>query len=283
MTGAENNAWTDFLGRQDPSLRALHQAPSSEDDMPVGARTVTRAEMLSILEEQVSSALDASPRTIRRDREGVGSIAAAWRLVVFGQAHAVLTLLHAGFEVEPQANARVCFEHAVALQELALAADADQLDAATEQLAGDSRRFQKRQLDYLDRIDVEMGGANRTLLEAARKEHATWIQAPGYASRQIKDMFERVSSDGALYSVYSRMSEATHAGLASAVPYIQSSMRTGSLKAAAPETIAWAETAAFLSWSCCAAEDAMLRFVDEGTELATRQVELLARIGLVLG
>ena len=67
-------------------------------------------------------------------------LAGAGRSIVFGQAKAVLTLLDAGLRMEPRANATVCIEHAVALQEPALAAvrGNDDLEALVEQLGIDA-------------------------------------------------------------------------------------------------------------------------------------------------
>lgn len=283
MSTADANPWEQRLANQDPELRALSEGPPPADDMPVGDRTIPRAEFLSVLADQVSNAPDDGRRPIRPDRIGAGMLAAARRLIVFGQAQAVVKLLDAGFEVEAQANARVCFEHAVALQELALAADADKLDAAMGQLAGDAGRHQKRQLDHLDQVDSATGHTYRSLLDAARAEHELWLRPADYSGRQIKDMFENVSPGGALYSAYSRMSEASHAGLGSAVPYLQTELRAGSDTPAPPDEVPWAETAALLCWSCCAAEVAMLSFLTDGADRATQQVELLARVGLAPG
>jgi hypothetical protein len=187
MTTADSNPWEHFPAQQDPEIRALSEAPPSEDDMPVGDRIVTRAEFIAVLEEQVSTASDGGSRPIRHDREGAGMLAAAWRLIILGEAYAVLTLLHAGFEVEPQANARVCLEHAVALRELALAADDEKLEAAMEQLARDAGHFQKRQLGYLDQIDADTGGTNRSLPPAGNT-------SPGCSRRNIKADRSKISS-----------------------------------------------------------------------------------------
>jgi hypothetical protein len=50
-----------------------------------------------------------------------------------------------------------------------------------------------------------------------------------------------------------------------------------------PKRVPWAETAALLCWSCCTAEDAVLRFLEDSSELGGRQVGLLARVGLAHG
>lgn len=208
-TGA--SPWEQFLAGQDPQLRALSEGPPPDYDMQVGDRTVPRAEFISVLAEQVSTALDDGRGLIRQDRRSAGILAgmATYRV---RSSPGRDQLAVRGLEVEPQTNARVCFEHAVALQELALAADSDMLDAAMGQLAGDAGRHQKRQLDHLDQIDADTGNTNRSLLDAARKDHKLWPQPPGYSVRRIKDMFENVSPGGALYSAYSRLSEASHAG-----------------------------------------------------------------------
>ena len=158
-------------------------------------------------------------------------------------------------------------EHAVALEELALAADSGELEALLERMAGDVGRRQGWQLDSLDRLDADKGGTNRSLLDAAR-ENQEILMPPGQL-RRIRDMFDRVSPVGALYSVYSRLSEgSTHAGLGSAAPYLESAVRAGTAVPAAPDAVPWAETAALLCWSCCAAEDAMLRFIEDGVDRA---------------
>ena len=190
----------------------------------------------------------------------------------------MLALLDVGFQVEPQAKARVCIEHAVALEELALAADSGELEALLERMAGDVGRRQGWQLDSLDRLDADKGGTSRSLLDAAR-ENQEILMPPGQL-RRIRDMFDRVSPVGALYNVYSRLSEgSTHAGLGSAAPYLESAVRAGT----APDAAPWAETAALLCWSCCATEDAMLRFIEDGVDRAARQVEPWACVGIAPG
>lgn len=283
MTVADLNPWEQWLAAQDPELRALSEGPPPADDMSVGDRAVPRRAFLDVLAEQVASAREDESAPLQTDRIGAGMVAAAWRQIVFGQARAVVRLLDLGFEVEAQVNARACFEHAIALQGLAVAAEAGTLDAALTQLAGDAGRYSARQLDELDRIDAATGDTYRSLLDAARKDHESQLRPPGYKGRQIKDMFAIVSPDGALYSAYSRMSEASHAGLGSATPFLITALRSGSSTPGAVAQVAWAETAALLCWSCCAAEVAMLQFSTDGATRASRQIELLERVGLVPG
>ena len=101
--------------------------------------------------------------------------------------------------------------------------------------------------------------------------------------REVKAVFEGVPHGLDLYNMYKRLSESTHAGLGSAVPYLAPAQRSGRSLAAEPELDYWAEYSALLTWSCWAAEDAMLRFLEDGKDLAERQVALLAKIGLAPG
>lgn len=285
MSPSDTDPWQVFLAGMPPELQALHKGVPPEDDMPVGDRSVSRAEFLEVLADQVSASDGAGQRSIRPDRLGAGMLAAAWRHTVFRQARAVLALLDAGLEVEAQANARVSLEHAVALQELAGAADRGdaELEELVEQIGASAGRRGARQLDYLERLDAETGGTQQALLEAAREQLATRVST-SKSARTTKAMFDQLPGGTHLHSVYSRLSEATHPGIGSATPYLATAIQAGSATVpATPGPAAWAETAALLCWSCCAAEQAMLPFLENGSDLADRQVELLAKVGLTPG
>jgi hypothetical protein len=288
MATSDADPWESYLSSLPPELRALYDGSPPDDAMVVaGGQSVHVVEFLTVLAEQVSTPSDAAQRRIRHDRQGAGMLAEAWHHIVFGQARAVLTLVGAALQMEAQANARVCFEHAVALQELAVAADNGELEALLEQVVEEARKRQTRQLDYLDAVDASTGGTHRSMLDAVRRDHETWLQHDRSRRRpspRIKAMFEQVSPGGHLHSVYGRLSESsTHAGLGSAAPYLGRALRVGAAVPATPEVVDWAETAAMLCWSCWAADDAMRRLLEGGTDRADRHVEPLARVGLAPG
>ncbi len=272
----------DYLASLSPELAVLHENPL-EDVLELGdGRSVTVAEVFSVLSEQVAGPV--AKRSLREDRGGAGMLAGAWRNATLGQARAVLALRQAGLLVEAQANARGCIEHAVMLRRLALAADDGQLEPLMEDVAYQAQQRGVKQLDYLEELDAANSGTHRALLQAARAHLETGQVPPDKnrpRTRTVREVFDGVPHGRHLYDVYGRLSEHTHAGLASAIPYLD--LHTASAVLGEPQSVAWAETAALLCWSCWAAEDAMLRFLDDGIDLSTRQAALLARIGLAPG
>ena len=281
---SDADAWQEFLASLSPELAALHSNPP-EDVFDLGSgRSVTVAELFTVLSEQVAVPLRTVGRSTREDRGGPALLAGAWRHATFGQARAVLALRAARLLVEAQANARACFEHAVMLRRLALAADDGQLEPLIEEIAYRAQQRGVKQLNYLEELDDANGGTHAALLHAARTRLEADQVPPDKSrpqTRTVKAVFDGVSHGRHLYDVYSRLSEHTHASLASATPYLD--LRTASTALPEPQPVAWAETAALLCWSCWAAEDGMLRFLHDGADLAERQVALLARIGLAPG
>jgi hypothetical protein len=184
----------------------------------------------------------------------------------------------------------VCVEHAVALQELALAAvrGNDDLEALLQQLGMDASRRVGQQMDYLAAVDASSGGTHSGLISAARETFENLV--PGRKSgRTIRAMFDQLPGlpgGGAhLYGIYSRLSEnSTHAGFGSAGPYLVAALRGGHAEPADPVAVPWAETAMLLCYSCWAAEQAMLLFLEHGgADLAARQDELMTRLGFAFG
>lgn len=282
MATADADAWRDYLASLSPGLAALHQNPP-EDVFDLGdGRSVTVDELFTVLAEQVAAVpAGTGRRSTREDRGGAAQLAGAWRHATFGQARAVLALRAAGLLVEAQANARACFEHAVMLRRLALAADDGQLESLMEEIAYQAQQRGVKQLEYLVELDEANGGTHRALLQAARAQLEANNVPPDKSrpqTRTVKAVFDGVPHGRHLYDVHSRLSEHTHANLASATPYLD--LRTPSVVLAEPQPVAWAETAALLCWSCWAAEDGMVRFLNDGADLAARQAALLARIGL---
>ncbi len=289
MSDLPSAVWQTFLSSLPPELADLQRSPPA-DVLPLpDGRTVTIPELLAVLRKQTARPPVAGGRELRQDRHGAGLIAAAWRHVTHRQAQAVLRLFDAELAVEAQVNARACVEHAVALQRLALAADDDRLDPLLEELVHDQQRRASRVLDYLDELDASSGGQARGLLAAARSQHDAH-QVPADRTRPrmrtVRDVFLGVPHGEHLHSVYSRLSENSHAGLASAGPYLLRTLQTEQpvpAVPACPEQVPWAEALALLCWACWAADDAMRRFLVAGDDIAARHIPLMARIGLAPG
>lgn len=222
-------------------------------------------------------------RAVRQDRFGAGLVAAAWRHTTHRQARAVLALFTAGLAVEAQANARGCLEHAVLLQRLALAVDAGELEPLLLQLTLEQQRRAGQHLNYLDGLDGRSGQQHSDLLQTARAWHVLG-RVPADKSRPdvrtAKAHFEGVPHGLDLHSVYGSLSENTHAGLTSAAPYLLPALQHDQPVLARPGPVRWTEALGLLCWSCWAADDAMLRFLVDGQDLARRHVALLARVGL---
>lgn len=269
-----------------PQPRALSgEAPEDVLDSG-GGRVVTLAEILAVLAEQATTPPGTGQLQLRQDRHGPGLLAVAWRHTVLRQARAVLALFGAGLQAEARANARACLEHAVAVRRLALASETKDWEPLLAEMRYQAHLREGTQLGRLEELDADAGGLNHALLQVARREYDA-RQIPRDKTRpkahHVKDVFDGVPDGVGLYSVYGQLSESTHAGLGSASAYAMTALRTGAPLPATPEPGAWAQTAALLCWSCWAAEDAMLRFLDDGSHLAARQVELLARINLAPG
>lgn len=283
MTMRQGDSWQRFLAALPPELADLHADPPV-DVLPLpDGRQVTVDELREVLREQTAGQAGVEVRAVRDERREAGLLAAAWRHTVQRQAQAVLVLLKAGLAVEAQANARVCLEHAVALQRLAQAADDGQLDALLEELVHHQQRRQHRQLSYLERLDAASGGQHRGLLAAARGQQQAGIVPADKgrpAAGTVKAHFDAVDAGEHWHSVYGRLSENTHAGLASAAPYLLPALQADGVVPAQPVPVDWAETLAVLCWSCWAADDAMRRFLVDGDDLAAQHVPLMARVGL---
>lgn len=276
--------WDAFVASLPGPLAALHDAPPT-DVLPLpGGREVTVDELVMVLKDQTAGPAGATgPAPLRNKDQGAAWIAAAWRHTVHRQVRAVLTLFDAGLDAEAQANARSALEHAVELVRLAAATDADALDPFMAALAADSQKRQRRQLQRLAEVDEATGGANRALIEHARAV----VPPPTPATsgpRTVKEKFETALPTGMLFhDVYGRLSVATHAGMTSATAYLGKMLKHGGPVPARPDPTHWAETLAVLAWSCWAADDALLRFVDGGQRGHTPHAELLASIGLAVG
>lgn len=283
MTTRQGDSWQRFLAALPPELANLHAEPPV-DVLPLpDGRQVTVDELREVLHEQTAGQAASAVRALREERRAAGMLAAAWRHTVQRQAQAVLVLLEAGLAVEAQANARVCLEHAVALQRLAQAADQEQLDALLEDVVHHQQRRQHRQLSYLERLDAASGGQHRGLLAAARRQHEAGLVPADKgrpAAGTVKAHFDDVAAGEHWHSVYGRLSENTHAGLSSAAPYLLPALQVDGVVHGKPARVAWAETLAVLCWSSWAADDAMRRFLVDGDDLAARHVPLMARVGL---
>ncbi len=240
-------------------------------------------ELREVLGEQTAGQAGDGVRAVREERHGAGLVAAAWRHTVHRQARAVLVLLQEDLAVEAQANARACLEHAVVLQRLAQAADAGKHEALLEELVHHQQRRQDRQLGYLERLDGASGGQHHGLLAAARgqqREGRVAADKGRPAAGTVRAHFDAVEAGEQWHSVYGRLSENTHAGLASAAPYLLPALQADAPVSSPPAPAGWAETLAVLCWSCWAADDAMRRFLVDGDDLAARHAPLLARVGL---
>lgn len=278
---SDADAWREFIASLPPELAALHENPPEDVFDFDNGRSVTVAELFKVLSEQVAVPPGLVRRSTREDRAGPALLAGAWRHATFRQARAVLALRAASLLAEAQVNARACFEHAVMLRRLALAADDGQLETLIEEIAYRAQQRGVKQLDYLEELDDANGAPHGGLLQAARARLEADRVPPDKSrpqTRTVKAVFDSVPHGRHLYDVYSRLSEHTHASLNSAAPYLN--LRTDSVALAEPQPVAWAETAALLCWSCWAAEDAMVRFLYDGADLAGRQAALLARVGL---
>lgn len=286
VTEQSSEAWQRYLASLPPLLAALHaQAPADVLTAPDG-QTVTADDLLAVLREQVAEPAGVVERAVRKDRHGPGLLAAAWRHVGYQQARAVTALFDAGLAVEAQANARACIEHAVLLQRLAAAADNDQTGRLLLQLTYEQQKRQGRKLDYVEELDAASGGRHQALLAEARRQHDAH-QVPEDRSRpQVRTAFSHFSElPGGIhfYSVYSRLSENTHAGLSSAVAYLLPALQADKPVSPHAAPADWAEVLAMVCWSCWAADDALRRFLVDGEGIAARHVPLMAKVGLATG
>lgn len=241
---------------------------------------------MAALTQQVSPISAAGERALNSHHGTAAYLAEGWRHIVFRQARAVIALFEQDFSAEAQANARVAIEHAVALQRLAQAADEGTIEVFLGELAYQAQRRSGQQLDYLQRLDESGGGENEELIRAARSSHDESARArskdyPNLGT--VKGLFEEMAHGEHFHSVYSQLSEVTHAGIASATPYVFEALKSDSPVPSVPPPVPWAETALLLCWACWAAEDATARFLEDGSDLATRQVEILAALGLAPG
>lgn len=283
MAEQQSEQWQRYLASLPPELAALHREALPDVLSTAEGRVVTVEELLGVLREQTTEQGGVGHRAVRQDRLGPGLVAAAWRHTTFRQARAVLALFAAGLAVEAQANARVCLEHAVVLQRFALAADNNELERLLLQLTSDQQRRAGQQFDYLDELDGRTGEQHADLLQAARAWHVLGrvpTDKNGPSVRTAKAHFEGVPYGLDLHGVYGTLSEQTHAGLSSAAPYLLPALQNDQPVAARPEPVRWAEALGLLCWSCWAADDAMLRFLIDGQDLAGRHVALLAKVGL---
>ncbi len=244
---------------------------------------MTVPELLAALLEQTNEPSGAGARALRADRHRAGRLAAAWRHITHRQARAVLVLLDARLAVEAQINARACLEHAVLLQRLALAADDDQLEPLLHELRRDRQLRERQQLTYLDDVDARGGGFHSSLLAAARADHDARRHPEDpdpHRATPVRAHFDAVPDGVDLHSVYAALSENSHAGLASATPYLLRSQQADQPVPARPDPVRWAETLAVLCWACWAADDAMRRFLVDGYDLAARHLPVLGKVGL---
>jgi hypothetical protein len=283
----QRDSWADSLNRLPPALASLHaQRPADVLSLPEGG-AVTLEQIGQVLRAQAADQPSAGlPRPLRDDRAAAGMMAAAWRHITFRQARAVLALFDVGLQPETQANARVCLEHAVLLQRLALAADADATGPLLEELAANQHRRQQQRLDYLDELDAAAGGKNRTLIAEARQLRGAGAPARNRTRPQagtVASHFHGIPNGPHFHSIYGQLSENTHAGFSSAAPFLYRSLKTGEPVSPEPDCVPWAETLMLVSWSCWAADDAMRRFLSDDHDPAARHVALLASLGLVAG
>lgn len=84
------------------------------------------------------------------------------------------------------------------------------------------------------------------------------------------------------HSIYSRLPESTHAGLASAAPYLLPALQTGGTAPARPTATGWSETRAVRYWRCWAADDSNRRLLVDGNDLSTRHAPKMGRVGLAV-
>jgi hypothetical protein len=274
--------WERYLNALPPELAALHRDPPP-DELPVDSRPpVSVAELLAVIREQ-SAAGNGAGLQLREDPAGAGLLAGAWRHVVRRQARAVLALFDAGLASEAAPNARAALEHAVLSQRLAVAADEGALEELMLRITREHQTRQDKHMRYLQDLDAGTGGVHRTLLEETREELARRRVVPDGQPRgatPVAEHFAGLPGGVHFYSVYGRLSEAAHAGLPSAAPYLAGAVLSGATLSSEPAPAAWAEALALLCWSCWAADDAMRRFLVDGDALAARHGPLMARIGL---
>lgn len=274
--------WQHYLNTLSPELAALHRNPPP-DELPVAGRSpVSVADLLAVIREQVAPSTGPTLQ-IREERAGAGMLAGAWRHVVRRQVAAVLALFDAGLASEAPPNARAALEHAVLSQRLALAADAGALEGLMQRIAREHQTRQDKHLRYLQDLDAATGGVHESLLRETQEVLARGHVAPDGRSRvatPVAEHFAGLPEGVHFYSVYGRLSEATHAGLPSAAPYLSGPATQGAPLSSEPAPFAWAEALALLCWSCWAADDAMRRFLIDGDTLAARHRPLMARIGL---
>jgi len=286
-TPSVSPTWTDYLDSLPAQLRALHEATPPDAIAAPDGRTVGVEDLPAVLTEQVAPLSGTQPRPLRTELTSPGLLAGAWRQVVFGQARAALSLVGQGLREEALINARSCLEHAVYLRHFALAVDAGQVESFMAEVTRQGRRHGERDLRYLEGLDESAIGPYRDLVAhlcaTSDREHAAQQgerERRAFDFTQIKKVFDGTSGGTHFYDAYSRLSNRTHAGIASAAPYLAPALRADPPLLEQADPLPWAETAVLLCWSCWAAEEALTRFLEDGADLVQQQVSLLGRIGV---
>jgi hypothetical protein len=273
------------------ALLSEDDAAPPRDVVELGRGHVSQEQLLAVLREQVQlqkAGHMQGPVAVAR----CGAVANAWRQVVYRQVQAVLVCFDTGLSAEARPNARAALEHAAMLQAFAKAqADGDGMEFLRA-LDAMHRNWAKESVSRLGKLDAGAGGQHADLVEAASQ----WLdQTAGQAKRErakrqknatgprpnvgkVRALFDGLPGGGhVFYGVYGKLSEGTHAGLTSAMPYL-SAKELGLKRIPVP----WAEALLTLSWACWAADDAMDEFLIS-PRLAVRHEVLTDPLGFVPG
>jgi len=143
------------------------------------------------------------------------------------------------------------------------------------------------------KLDASTGGQYADLVEAAsewldrsdekaKRERGKRKRKPGAGPRPnvgtVRALFDGLPGGGeGFHHVYGQLSEGTHAGLKSAMPYLLAKELD-----LTPTPVEWAEVLLTLVWACWAADDAMDEFLVSG-QLAIRHEPITAPLGFVPG
>jgi hypothetical protein len=250
------------------------------DVWSAGEKTMSVSELAEMLEAQIATASGPSEWGFRPEGLRWNLFAAAWRTTIRRQIRAVLELLRVGLLVELLPNARAAIEHAALLRALGDAVADGEGDAFINAVEASAQDSGRGLLSALERLDAVSGRTFAELLGAARSSP---VGGPSISRKQrawsgdAKALFERVENGEHLYVLYRWLSASTHAGLGSAMPYLQRVMIEGFVTKE-PVNPPLAEVLAALSWSCWTADEVIDRLLQEPALVAEQQEEM-ARFG----
>lgn len=262
------------------SIRDLVENPPP-DEVILSDRRFDREEVLEILDRQweLFSATPGLPYHLS-DTAAVG-IAGSWWATVHRQTRAAVVLVRAGQGTEAAPNLRSALEHAVTLELLAQAHEAGEVGRLLTELDAKQAKDAGTLINDLEQLST-LSDAERHALKGVRD---IWSR-PGTPERDnslaylsiVKQATAKLPAGDLLYLYYRQFSSQTHAGFASAMPYLKRLIDDGRL-AKAPVPFNLAEPLGLMVWACATSSLAMDRFLAERV-LEPRVRPLLEGLGL---